>query len=90
MLVNSARIRLLSTVPVSSALSKSGRGIEKEKVLSWGTRLQRRELADFNKRLHTLPWTKKAGAPQSGFPLCLPMTAVSFRTQPNSKNITFF
>jgi len=49
-----------------------------------------RELMTFNKGLHTRPWTKKAGAPQSGFPLCLLITAVSFCTQPNSKNISFF
>jgi len=48
-----------------------------------------RQLTTFNKGLHTLPTTKKAGTPQSGFPLCLPITAVSFRTQLNSKDFLF-
>jgi len=48
------------------------------------------ELTTFNKGLHTLPTTKKAGTPQSGFPLCLPITAVSFCTQLNNKDFLFF
>src|SRR5712672_1040839 len=49
----------------------------------------RMQLTTFNKGLHTLPMTKKAGTPQSGFPLCLPITAVIFRTQLNSKDFLF-
>jgi hypothetical protein len=73
--VEMSQVGIVSTVRVNKT--------EKKIVCGADCSIQSK-LGVFSKGLHMHPAPKMAGAPQPGFLLCLPMTAVSFHTQLNS------